>query len=65
MQISFKSNTYAEFQHNLSCLAAQLNSKPHIVSVVVEEVEEVVRNDPEARAEVDALIAEVDGKPTT
>ena len=65
MQLSFRSDNYAEFQHNVSILAAQLNSKPHIVSVVVESVEEVVRTDPEARAEVDALIAEVDGKPTT
>ena len=64
MQISFKSNTYAEFQHNLSCLAAQLNSKPHIVSVVVEPVEEVVRADPEAREDVNTLIAEMVGVET-
>ena len=61
MQFVFKVTNWQHFQNEVSSLAAQLNSKPHIVTVVIEDIEEVVRITPEARAEVDSLLAETTG----
>ena len=49
MQFVFKATNWQHFQNEVSTLAAQLNSKPHIVTVVIEDVDEVVRISPEAR----------------
>ena len=62
MQLSFKADNYQHFQREVSTLAAQLNRKPHIVTVVIEDVEEVTRINPEAREDVDSLIAEMTGE---
>ena len=61
MQLSFKATNWQHFQKEVSTLAAQLNSKPHIVTVVIEDIDEVVRISPEAREDVDSLIAEMIG----
>ena len=61
MQLSFKATNWQHFQNEVSTLAAQLNSKPHIVTVVIEDIDEVVRISPEAREDVDSLIAEMTG----
>ena len=55
MQLSFKANNWQHFQNEVSTLAAWLNSKPHIVTVVVEDIEEVTRINPEAREDEDNL----------
>ena len=62
MQLSFKAENYAEFQHTLSILASQLNSQPHIISVTVESVEEALRIDSEAKAEIDDCISQLTGE---
>ena len=62
MQFVFKANNWQHFQNEVSSLAAQLNSKPHIVTVVIEDVEEVTRINPEAREDLDSLIAEMTGE---
>ena len=41
------------------------NSKSHIVTVVIEDIDEVVRISPEAREDVDSLIAEMTGTKDT
>ena len=61
MQFVFKATNWQHFQNEVSSLAAQLNSKPHIVTVVIEDIDEVVRISPEAREDVDSLIAEMTG----
>ena len=61
MQLSFKANNWQHFQNEVSALTARLNSKTHIVTIVIEDIEEVARIDPEARAEIDGLIAETTG----
>ena len=61
MQFVFKATNWQHFQNEVSTLAAQLNSKPHIVTVVIEDVDEIVRITPEAREDVDSLIAEMTG----
>ena len=43
MQFVFKATNWQHFQNEVSTLAARLNSKPHIVTVVIEDVEEVTR----------------------
>ena len=58
MQFVFKATNWQHFQNGVSSLAARLNSKPHIVTVVIEDIDEIVRTTPEAREEVDSLIAE-------
>ena len=62
MQISFKADNYQRFQREVSALAAQLNSKPHIVTVVIEDIDEITRINPEACEDVDSLIAEMSGE---
>ena len=42
MQLSFKATNWQHFQHQVSAFAAQLNSKPHIVSVVIDAIEEEI-----------------------
>ena len=61
MQFVFKATNWQHFQNGVSSLAARLNSKPHIVTVVIEDIDEVVRISPEAREDVDSLIAEMTG----
>ena len=62
MQFVFKATNWQHFQNEVSTLAARLNSKPHIVTVVIEDVEEVTRINPEAREDLDDLIAEITGE---
>ena len=62
MQFVFKATNWQHFQNEVSTLAARLNSKPHIVTVVIEDIEEVVRITPEAREDLDDLIAEITGE---
>ena len=62
MQFVFKATNWQHFQNEVSSLAARLNSKPHIVTVVIEDIEEVVRITPEAREDLDDLIAEITGE---
>ena len=61
MQFVFKATNWQDFQNEVSSLAAQLNSKPHIVTVVIEDIDEIVRTTPEAWEEVDSLIAKTTG----
>ena len=61
MQFVFKATNWQGFQNEVSSLAAQLNSKPHIVTVVIEDIDEVTRINPEAREDLDSLIAEMTG----
>ena len=61
MQFVFKATNWQHFQNEVSSLAAQLNSKPHIVTVVIEDIDEVTRINPEAREDLDSLIAEMTG----
>ena len=63
MQFVFKANSWQHFQREVSSLAAQLNDKPHIITVVTEDVEEIARINPEAQADVDSLIVEVTDSP--
>ena len=63
MQLSFKATNWQHFQNEVSTLAAQLNSKPHIITVVIEDIEEVTRIDPEAQEDLDTLIVEMTGSP--
>ena len=42
MQFVFKANNYQHFQNEVSTLAARFNSKPHIVSVVIDAIEEEI-----------------------
>ena len=42
MRLSFKANNWQHFQNEVSSLAARLNSKPHIVTVVIEDIEEEI-----------------------
>ena len=62
MQLSFKADNYQHFQREVSALAAHLNRKPHIVTVVIEDIDEVTRINPEAREDLDSLIAEMAGE---
>ena len=61
MQFVFKANNWQHFQNEVASLAAQLNSKPHIVTVVIEDIDEVTQINPEAREDLDSLIAEMTG----
>ena len=40
MQLSFTATNWQHFQNEVSTLAARLNGKPHIVTVVIEDIEE-------------------------
>ena len=56
-----KPQTGSTSKTKCQALAAQLNSKPHIVTVVIEDIDEVTRINPEAREDLDSLIAEMTG----